>query len=239
MILADRLLQVFQWPAVHQIRLVLPAMILVSIVVHAAGLYLVRTNAPVHGVTLPPLPGKVTIIPSEDSVMLAAHDPSWLQPGRFRDRLLPLPRVQRPLRALQPALPTLLPAPPEQLPEKWVPALPPLAVQPRFEPRAVALAPLLAPATARFETGGPGVTDDVLARLRDAAPAQPPGSPTELLVVLDPSGEARHVWLLRSCGDPALDAAARRAVQLSRFGPSDKVYRGVLRVVWGAGGGES
>jgi TonB family protein len=59
--------------------------------------------------------------------------------------------------------------------------------------------------------------------------------PTELLVVLDASGEARHVWLVRSCGDPALDAAARRAVQLSRFGPSENGYRGVLRVVWGAG----
>jgi TonB family protein len=79
------------------------------------------------------------------------------------------------------------------------------------------------------------VTNDVITRLRDAAPAQPPGLPTELLVVLDPSGEARHVWLVRSCGDPALDAAARRAVQLSRFGPSEKVYRGILRVVWGTG----
>ena len=59
MILADRLLQVFHWPAVHQIRLVLPAMILLSLLVHGAGLYLVRAHAPARGVTLPPLPGKV------------------------------------------------------------------------------------------------------------------------------------------------------------------------------------
>ena len=78
MILTDRLLQVFHWPAVHQIRLVLPAMILVSILVHAAGLYLVRAKTPVRAVTLPPLPGKVTIISAEDSVLLAARDPSWL-----------------------------------------------------------------------------------------------------------------------------------------------------------------
>lgn len=235
MIRADRLLQVFHWPAVHQIRLVLPAMVLVSLLVHAAGLYLVRAQAPVRGVTLPPLPGKVTIVPAEDSVLLAARDPSWLQPGRFRDRLLPPPRVERPPRALQPELPPLAAVPPEPLPESWVPSLPPLAVQPRFEPRAAPVAPLLAPVTARFEEGGPEVTSDVLARLRDAAPVQPPGATTELLVVLDASGEARHVWLLRSCGDPALDAAARRAVQLSRFGPSEKGHRGVLRVVWGAG----
>ena len=235
MILADRLLQVFQWPAVHQIRLVLPAMILLSLLVHGAGLYLVRAHAPARGVTLPPLPGKVTIVPAEDSMLLAARDPSWLQPGRFRDRLLPPPQVERPLRALQPELPPLAPVPAEPMPERWVPALPPLAVQPRFEPRVAAPAPLLAPVTARFEADGPEVTNDVMTRLRDAAPAQPPGLPTELLVVLDPSGEARHAWLVRSCGDPALDAAARRAVQLSRFGPSEKVYRGILRVVWGTG----
>jgi hypothetical protein len=234
MILADRLLQVFHWPAVHQIRLVLPAMILVSILVHAAGLYLVRAKTPARAVKLPPLPGKVTIIPAADSVLLAARDPSWLQPGRFRDRVLPPPQVQRPSRALQPELPPLAQVPPQPLPEKWVPALPPLAVQSRFEPRATTSAPLLAPVTARFDEGGPEVTSDVLVRLADTAPAQPPGLPTELLVVLDASGEARHVWLVRSCGDPALDAAARRAVQLSRFGSSGDGYRGVLRIVWGA-----
>jgi hypothetical protein len=120
--------------------------------------------------------------------------------------------------------------------EPLPPALPPLAVQSRFEPRATASEPLLAPVPARFEAGGPEVTSDVLVRVADTAPAQPPGLPTELLVVLDASGEARHVWLVRSCGDPALDTAAIRAVQLSRFGPSEAGYRGMLRVVWGMTG---
>jgi hypothetical protein len=57
-----------------------------------------------------------------------------------------------------------------------------------------------------------------------------------LLTVLDGSGEARHVWVVRSCGDPALDAAAVRAVQLSRFGSSADGFRGLLRIVWGTGG---
>ena len=76
-----------------------------------------------------------------------------------------------------------------------------------------------------------GAPDDV--RMSNlAAPEEAPGLPTELLVVLDAAGEARHVWLLRSCGVPALDTAARRAVQLSRFGTAPGGYRGVLRVVW-------
>jgi len=236
MILAERLLHVFHWPASYPIRLLLPGMILLSVVLHAAGLYLLRANPPALGVALPPLPGKVTVVSAADSVLLAARDPSWLQPGRYRDSILPVPRVERPLRALQPALPVLEPVPPEVWPGSWVPALPPLALQPRFEARATTLPPGLAPVSARFESGGPEVTPDVLGRLKAAASAQPPGLPTELFLVLDAAGEARHVWLVRSCGDPALDTAAIRAVQLSRFGPSEAGYRGMLRVVWGMTG---
>ena len=237
MTIADRLLQVFHWPGGHPIRLVLPAMIFVSLVLHVLGIYLLRAKTPARGVTLPPLPGKISFISAEDSVVLAARDPSWLQPGRFRDALLPLPEVRRPWRALRPTLPSLVPAPAEISPETWVSALPPPAVQPRFEPRSPAeSAPVLMPVTARFDGSGPDVTEDVMTRLRAAAPAQPPGLPTELLTVLDGSGEARHVWIVRSCGDAALDAAAVRAVQLSRFGPSADGFRGLLRIVWGTGG---
>lgn len=240
MILADRLLQVFHWPVSHPIRLLLPVMLLLSLVLHAAGIYLVRATAPARATSLPPLPGRVSIISAADSALLAARDPSWLQPGRFRDRLLPEPRVERPPRALQPALPPLVAAPPEVAGGTWVPALPPLAVQARLEPRGEAgPAPVLATVTARFDTAGPAVTEDFLGRLRAAAPPRPPALPTELLVVLDASGEARHVWLLRSCGEPALDTAAIRAVQLSRFGPTEAGHRGILRVVWGTGGAAS
>jgi hypothetical protein len=233
MILAERLLHVFQWPASYPIRLLLPGMILLSVVLHAGGLYLLPATAPAPGVALPPLPGKVTVVSAAESVLLAARDPSWLQPGRYRDAILPVPRVVRPRRALQPALPVLQPVPAELWPGMWVPALPPLAVQPRFEPRAAALPRELAPVSARLESGGPEVTPDVLGRLKAAASAQPPGLPTELFLVLDAAGEARHVWLVRSCGDPTLDTAAIRAVQLSRFGPSEAGYRGMLRVIWG------
>ncbi len=240
MILADRLLQVFHWPVSHPIRLLLPAMILVSLVLHVAGIYLVRASVPARATSLPPLPGKVSVIPAADSVLLAARDPSWLQPGRFRDRMLPIPSVQRPPRALQPELPPLVVAPAESVSDTWVPALPPLSVKARLEARGEAApVPELASVTARFDPVGPEVTEDFLVRLRAAVPERPPGLPTELLVVLDASGEARHVWLLRSCGEPALDTAAIRSVQLSRFGPKENGHRGILRVVWGTGGASS
>lgn len=238
MILAERLLQVFHWPVSHPIRLLLPAMLVVSLLLHAAGVYLVRAEAPARSASLPPLPGKVSIVPAADSLLLAARDPSWLQPGRYRDRLLPAPRVDRPPRALRPVLPPLVTAPPERVSEAWVPALPPLTVQARLEERATPeQPPRLTPVTARFDADGPAVTEDVLNRLRAAAPERPPGAPTELLVVLDASGALRHAWLLRGSGDATLDAAAVRAVQLSRFGPGEAGYRGVLRIVWGTGEG--
>ncbi|MBJ7326979.1 MAG: hypothetical protein JHC52_06505 [Chthoniobacterales bacterium] len=231
--LADRLLHVFHRPAGHQIRLLLPAMITVSLAAHGALFYLVGTT-PSRPAPLPPLPAKITLLPSNASLLLAARDPSWLDPGRYRERLLPSPHHVRIVRALQPTLTPLRPAPSAPSAGAWVPFLPPLAVRPWFERGAARPpAPEFVPITARFGAGGPEVTADVLGRLRASAPATLPGQTTELLVVLDVSGEVRHAWVLRSCGDASLDLAAQRAVQLSRFGVSAQEYRGVLRIVWG------
>lgn len=237
MILAERLRHVFHWPATYPIRLVLPGMILLSLAAHVLGLYLVRDKSPLGAAALPPRPAFVTILPGGDqSVLLAARDPSWMQPGRWRERLLPAPRYERPLRALNPGLPPMIPAPPAKEPGEWVPSLPPLAVSPLLAAPAAdrPVAPLLG-VQARFEPPSLAASGDFLARLQSAVPSAPPGLPTELLVVFDAAGEARHVWLLRSCGVPSLDLAAQLAVQRSRFGPTGGGYRGVLRVVWGPG----
>lgn len=235
MIIPDRFLHVFHWPGHHPIRLLLPGMIVVSLLVHAAGLYLVRASVPVRGVSLAPVPAKLAVFPAGgESALLAARDPSWLEPGRFRTRLLPVPRASRPWRAMEPALPALVPVPRVDSSGQWAPSLPPLAVNAWLERGTGRMPPpVLNPVTARFSDPGPEVTGDVLARLRASAPADPPGLPTEMLVVLDASGEARHVWIVRSCGVPALDLAAQLAVRRSRFGISGQGFRGILRVVWG------
>jgi len=118
-----------------------------------------------------------------------------------------------------------------------VPALPPLAVKPWFEATAGKLPPPSFVAVgARFESGEGGVTEDVLARLRAVAPERPPGRATELLLVLAPTGDLRHAWVLRGCGDASLDLAAQRAVQRSRFAPAEKERRDILRIFWGPRG---
>ncbi len=235
MIIPDRFLHVFHWPGHHPIRLLLPGMILVSLLIHAAGLYLVRAASPVRGVSLAPFPAKLAVFPvGGESALLAARDPSWIEPGRFRGRLLPVPRATRPWRAMETALPPLVLAPGVESSGQWAPPIPPLAGNAWLE-RGTGRTPppVLNPVTARFVNPGPEVTGDALARLRASAPAEPPGLPTEMLVVLDASGEARHVWLVRSSGVPALDLAAQLAVRRSRFGISERGFRGILRVVWG------
>jgi len=237
--LTERLLNVFHWPVAHPIRLLLPGMILLSLLAHALAAYLVR-SAPAPRSPLAPRPAKVSVIPAEEVpglLLLAARDPSWLDPGRYRDRLVPSPRHERTVLALRPAPPSLLAAPRASASGQWVPALPPLAVKPWFEASAGPLPPpSFVAAGARFESGDAGVTEDVLARLRAVAPDRSPGRATELLVVLAPTGDVRHAWVLRGSGDASLDLAAQRAVQRSRFAPAEGGRRDVLRIFWGPRG---
>ena len=236
--LTERLLHVFHWPVAHPIRLLLPGMVLLSIVAHLLLVQLVKV-APPSRPGLAPWPAKITILPgSEEEApsLLATQDPAWLEPGRFRERMLPPPRVARSESALRPEMPPLLAAPLETVADAWVPSLPPVATRPLFVQRASQSAPsMLAPAGARFESGAAWITDDVLSRLRAVAPSEPPGRATELLVVLSPTGDARHVWLVRGSGDAELDLAAQLAVQRARFTPASGPRSDVLRVSWGPG----
>ena len=240
--LTERLLNVFHWPVAHPIRLLLPGMILLSLLVHALAAYLVRAYVPARP-SLAPWPAKVTVIPAEEApglLLLAARDPSWLDPGRYRDRMVPVPRHERTVLALEPGMPPLLAAPQVSARGQWVPALPPLAVKPWFEAAGTKMPPpSFVAAGARFESGDAGVTEDVLARLRAVAPDRPPSRATELLVVLAPTGDVRHAWVLRGSGDASLDLAAQRAVQRARFAPAEGGRRDVLRIFWGPRGPQS
>lgn len=234
--LTDRLGNIFHWPVSHPIRLLLPGMIVLSLLVHLLAGYLVKVAVPSRP-ALPPWPSKLTILPATGaagSELLEVSDPSWLEPGRYRGRILPPPKYERREVALSPALPPLLPAPREAAGSEWVSGLPPIAARPLLEPRqAPAAPPALAFFGARFESGAAWVTPEVLQQLGALSPSAPPGRATELLVVLAPSGDVRHVWLVRSCGDADLDFAAQRAVQRARFAPADVPRRDVLRVTWG------
>lgn len=239
MIIPERLLHVFHWPAAYQIRLLLPLMLVVSLLLHVAGLYFLRaTPVPLRG-AFPPLPAKVTLWPdAASSVLLQARDPAWIEREADGAAVSGVEMfVVLPTRALHAVLPDLVPAPEEIREETWVPALPPLAVQPLIAGTVRPVVPELTGVTARFDRAGPEITAEVTGRLRSAAPPALPAGATELFISLDPAGQVRHVWLVRGSGNPALDAAAMRAVQRSRFGPQRQGFEGILRIVWAPGGG--
>lgn len=237
MIIPERLLHVFHWPAAYQIRLLLPLMLVVSLLLHVAGLYFLRaTPVPVR-VALPPLPAKVTLWPdAASSVLLQARDPAWIEREGDGSASGMEISVRAQSRISHLVLPELVPAPEEIREEKWVPALPPLSVQSLITGTVLPVVPELTGVTARFDRAGPEITGEVIGRLRSAAPQVPPAGATELFVSLDPAGQVRHVWLVRGSGDPALDATAMRAVQRSRFGPQSVGFEGILRIVWAPGG---
>lgn len=247
MTLSDRLLHVFHWPTGYPIRLLLPAMLVLSLGLHALGFYFFRSGAPARVPRLAPSAPHLVLYAEDSgparSLVLAARDPSWMQPGRLRaDVLPPLAAGPPRQRALEPDLPGFLTAAPLAPQETWIPSLPPLAVRAWLEPARpapdAAQPRVLQPTAARFDRGQPQPDNEFLARLRAATPATLPGRPTELFVRLDAAGEARNVWILRGCGDAEADLAAVRAVQQSRFGAGGAGYEGVLRVVWGAGAAE-
>lgn len=237
--LTDRLIHVFQWPLAHPIRLLLPGMVALSLLVHALAAYLIQAGVAPRP-SFPSWPAKLLVFPEEsasDLLLLAARDPSWLMPGRYRERLLPAPRHERESLALRKPLPPLLGAPQTAAVEQWIPSLPPLSVRAWFEPVSQPSAPpSFIAAGARFESGSVGVTEDVLARLRAVAPDQPPGRATELFLVLAANGDVRHAWVLHGSGDASLDLAAQRAVQRARFAPAEGGRRDVLRIFWGPRG---
>lgn len=234
--LTARLPHVFRWPIEHPIHLLLPGMVIVSLLLHALAAYLIVVRPPPPA-DLSHWQAKLVLLPDEGKSgvsLLAARDPSWMAPGRYRGRLLPEVRHERMATGLKTQLPPLLAAPPAHAADRWAPALPPVSVRPWLAPPPPPQAPpSFAAAGARFESGAAGVTDDVLARLRAVAPDRPPGHATELFVVLAPTGDVRHAWVLHGSGDAALDLAAQRAVQRARFASGGRAVGDVLHIFWG------
>lgn len=239
--LAQQLTQVFHWPASYPIRLLLPGLLLLSVLLHAAGFYALRSR-PADGAPAPrpPAAGVRLLDPvSAEGAWLAARDPAWMQPGRFRDRLLP-PAALPARRTLldEPAFDVGREPPAVKRPQGWTLPLPPLADDPLLasRPRSPG-APAVPLRPTRVAVSGdaldiPAAMDAALAAME---PARLPGLPTELMVMVGPRGTVRHVFAVRSCGDPELDRAAQQVVRQTLFAaaPGAPLRRSTLRIYWG------
>jgi hypothetical protein len=238
-------IHLFEWPSRHNVHLMLPIMLILSFLLHAASLFVFQATFPrsegsrersaMIYYVLPGSPEAVRIAP-----MLAASDPALFSSAKtFGREAWKLPKTTY-IASFDKESPALapLPAPPlsEFLPPEPGPA--PVAAT-AFVPKPSPHLPA-APTAVRF--GGalegrswtPPQDVDVSALL--AAPG-PVLAPAEFLVAVSPDGLPVHLFPQRSSGNENLDHAALQYLAGCRFAalPSERAPAwGTATFVWGA-----
>ena len=238
-------IHLFEWPSRHNVHLVLPIMLVVSFLLHAASLFIFQSTFPrsegsrersaMIYYLLPGSPEAVRIAP-----MLAASDPALFSSAKiFGHETWKLPKTPY-VASFDKESPALAPLPAPPL-SQFLPPDPggaPVAVA-AFVPKPSAHLPAV-PTAVRF--GGalegrswtPPQGVDVSARL--AAPGQVL-APAEFLVAVSPDGLPMHLFPQRSSGDENLDRAALRYLAGCRFAvlPAEPAPAwGTATFVWGA-----
>lgn len=230
----------FQWPTRHRLHLLLPTVLVLAALLHAAVFFL-------FSIAYPPSqpetsrPAKVFFLPVGSAVrqqiegLLHSDDPALFAPGhglpdqpppfvaehipQFDTPRLPLEIVPPPATA-----PAMRPPQPEPVeiaqPRDTAPGQPPAGT-----PGRANLSPALAQRLESLDVPG-----------FDSLQASP-GAPSIFLVGILPDGRAGHVIPQTSCGDDSLDAAAANALQSARFKASEdgETAWGFVEFHWGTG----
>ncbi|HEY5813222.1 MAG TPA: hypothetical protein VIT23_11295 [Terrimicrobiaceae bacterium] len=239
-------IHLFEWPSRHNVHLALPAMLILSFLLHAACLFLFHASFPRSGGSperfvavnyiLPGSPEAAKLAP-----MLASSDPALFSSAQvFGPNVWNLPRTTY-VASFDEQAPTLKPLPTPPLSQFLPPSsgTTPMtvdAVVPKVpRPREPAL-----PTAIHFDgelqkrswtpPGDFHFSDGNVVTRRGLAPA-------EFLVAVSPDGLPLHVFQQQSSGDENLDRAALRYLIGSRFGPSPSESEptwGFATFVWGA-----
>lgn len=238
-------IHLFEWPSRHNVHLVLPIMLLVSFLLHAASLFIFQATFPrsegsrerfaVAYHLLPGSPDEARIAP-----MLAASDPALFSSAKIFGRdAWKLPKTPY-TASFDEGIPGLapLPAPPlsQFLPPE--PGTAPIAAA-AFVPKPSLRYPAV-PTAVRFagdlegRSWSPPQNLDV-----SALPvlSRQVLAPAEFLVAVSPDGVLMHLFLQRSSGNENLDRAALRYLAGCRFAtaPSERELAwGTATFVWGA-----
>ncbi|MGA7392456.1 MAG: hypothetical protein WBL40_18735 [Terrimicrobiaceae bacterium] len=238
-------IHLFEWPSRHNVHLVLPIMLVVSFLLHAASLFIFQATVPrsegsrersaMIYYLLPGSPEAVRIAP-----MLAASDPALFSSAKiFGHEAWKLPKTPY-VASFEKESPALAPLPAPPL-SQFLPPDPggaPVAAA-AFDPKPSPHLPAVA-TTVRFggtlegRTWTPPQGVDISALL--AAPGQVL-APAEFLVAVSPDGLPVHFFPQRSSGNENLDRAALRYLAGCRFAvpPAERApVWGTATFVWGA-----
>jgi outer membrane biosynthesis protein TonB len=239
-------IHLFEWPSRHNVHLVLPIMLFVSFLLHAASLFIFQATFPssqgsrersaVVYHLLPGSPDEVRIAP-----MLAASDPALFSPAKiFGREAWRVPKTvysasfEKEIPALAP-----LPAPPASQFLPPVPGTAPVAAATfvsKPSPRHPAV-----PTAVRFggdlkgRSWSPSQHFDVSAL---SVLSRQVLAPAEFLVAVAPDGLVMHLFPQQSSGNENLDRAALRYLAGGRFDAAPSAQGlawGSATFAWGAG----
>lgn len=231
----------FEWPSRHNVHLALPLLLVVSLLLHAAGLAALQIARPrVHSASI--RPGQVWFVPAGSpearqlAPLLAAEDPALFSPARLDSGRLPPFAATTYSPSFDEGDPALLPArassPAEALPAAALTG-PLLSVR-----SAVSTLPTVRPGPATRIALGDGLENRTLTPSAPPAFAAPPKlglKAARFLVSAAPDGLILHIFPQNSSGYEALDRAALRVLASSRFNRIDgqNPVWGTATFLWG------
>ncbi len=234
---------VFDWPSRHAVHVVLPAMMIVSVLLHGAGLLVFQLKPPAEPVSTRRSASVYFLAPSSTETgkilpRIASADPSLFSAATSEDRdiwLLPGSDYSPSFDGHRQKF--------ASLPEGEAAAPPPLlsfgAVKAggrgvKKNPEALSALP----STIVFEGDHSGMTFEIAPGISFLAPERKNLFPLEFLIASGPDGNLLHAFPLASSGDEQIDRAALRGLMGGRFKPpadsSREVRWGRATFLWGS-----
>lgn len=227
----------FEWPTRHRIHILLPLMVVLAALAHAAIFFLfaVRQPAPRPGGPNPAqvyflAPGSAAQI--QLAALLSSMDPALFAPGRGLPTEVPIEAVYTPKYlegSVDFAMPPKVEAPNDEVRSFYGAVAIPRQIAPKIPPAV--------PSPTRLK-----LSESLVGRLPEELPPMdfqtrsmetPPAA--SFLVALSPKGELRHVVTDRSSGEADLDEAAINYLREISFLPDQtgETRWGFVEFQWG------
>lgn len=231
----------FDWPSRHNVHLALPAMLVVSFLLHAASAVVFQVTYP-RPRPSPEHPARVFFLRpgSPDAVqvepVLAAEDPALFSPAAVSGRGVWKVDGTEYVASFDAMTTALSPAPPAP-----GTSLPPVSPNPGPVTARLAVRPPGPvvpglPTTVRLGGGLDDREATLPKTVEYSAPVRQRLTPAEFLVAVSPDGRPLHVFPQRSSGHESLDRIALRTLLATRFSRKDTPAEpawGTVTFLWG------
>ncbi len=239
----ERLSMVFDWPSRHAVHVVLPAMMIVSVLLHGVGLMVFQLKPPAEPVSTRRSASVFFLSPTAADTgkilpMIASADPALFSAATSEDRdiwLLPSSDYSPSFDGLRPEFASL-PAEPHADPPSLLSFDAVRAGDRGTKKYLEQKAPL--PTKIVLEGDHAGMEFEMAPGISFAAPERKNLFPLEFLIASGPDGRLLHAFPLVSSGDEQIDRAALRGLMGGHVkipaASSKELLWGQATFLWGA-----